>query len=162
MNYKRRKKLIAPALQLKMTAIFFGIACVGVITQTMLFNRGLLEISESLPAGSEILIAKLPGVLTRSLLTTVLLLAPMAFAVGILITFRIAGPLYRFKVYLGAIAKGENPGRCRIRERDELHDLCELINAAIDRLQVDGAKASSDDEPAADDESKLESLRKAS
>ena len=50
---------------------------------------------------------------------------------------RIAGPVYRFQQHLGAVARGEDVGPCRIRTGDELHSLCETINAALARVQLE-------------------------
>lgn len=56
--------------------------------------------------------------------------------VGILVTFRIAGPLYRFETHLNQIAAGEDPGECYIRKSDELHSMCAAINAAVATLSA--------------------------
>ena len=57
---------------------------------------------------------------------------PAVISVGILLTFRIAGPIYRFEEYLKAVARGENVGPCKIRKGDQLQPLCDAINAATD------------------------------
>ena len=62
----------------------------------------------------------------------------MRIAVGILVTFRVAGPVYRFEQHLGSLARGEDPGTCRIRKGDELQDLCASINAAVETLRGQG------------------------
>jgi hypothetical protein len=56
--------------------------------------------------------------------------------VGVLSTFRIAGPIYRFEQYLRQVVKGEAEGPCRIRDGDELWDLCDLINQATAPLRM--------------------------
>ena len=50
--------------------------------------------------------------------------------VGILATHRLVGPIYRFKVFLKQVADGERPADCKLRQGDELQDVCDLINAA--------------------------------
>ena len=62
-------------------------------------------------------------------------LLPMMLCVGILSTFRIAGPVYRFEQYLKEVARGEVSDPCRIRDGDELWDLCDLINEATAPLR---------------------------
>ena len=52
-----------------------------------------------------------------------------------LVTFRIAGPIYRFEQYLAGIAEGRQLGPCRIREGDELVELCARINEATAPLR---------------------------
>jgi nitrogen fixation/metabolism regulation signal transduction histidine kinase len=63
---------------------------------------------------------------------------PLTIAVGILVTFRIAGPVYRLKEFLKSIASGATPEDCRLRKGDELQDLCSLANDATAPLR--GAK----------------------
>ena len=80
-------------------------------------------------------------VIRSASMTSVLL--PLMLVVGVLVTHRVAGPIYRFEQHLGAIARGEDPGVCRIRKTDELHDLCRIINEAVDAMktQADGSEA---------------------
>ena len=63
------------------------------------------------------------------------MLLPLTIAVGILVTFRIAGPVYRFEKYLKQVIDGEEVGPCRIRDGDEFQELCELINQATAPLR---------------------------
>jgi signal peptidase II len=63
------------------------------------------------------------------------MLLPLTIAVGILVTFRIAGPVYRFEQYLKSVLRGELTGPCRIRKGDEFHELCELLNQVVSTLR---------------------------
>jgi signal transduction histidine kinase len=83
----------------------------------------------------------LPGILSEILIFTFGLVMPLIFAVGVLITHRIAGPVYRFEQYLGQVARGEEVGPCRIRSGDELQDLCDVINDATAALQASQGRA---------------------
>jgi signal transduction histidine kinase len=73
-------------------------------------------------------------------------LLPTMLVVGILVTHRIAGPVYRFEQYLGALARGENPGPCHIRRGDELQELCQQINAAFETLRARAGRADTSSE----------------
>ena len=134
-RHRRRKRLINPRLQLKFVAIFACIAAVAVLFQAMVVNRILVQISDDLPHDGDLLAAELSEVLFSGLGYTLLLLLPLVVSLGVLATFRIAGPLYRFEVYLGQLARGEEPGPCRIRRDDELHELCAAINRAVPVLK---------------------------
>jgi hypothetical protein len=63
------------------------------------------------------------------------MLVPLTLLVGITSTHKVVGPLYRFRVYLTQLAAGERPAPCRIRQNDELQDLCELLNRATQPLR---------------------------
>jgi nitrogen fixation/metabolism regulation signal transduction histidine kinase len=69
--------------------------------------------------------------LVEALLVSLLFLVPMTVGVGILATFRIAGPIYRFETYLDQVARGEEVGPCKLRKGDQLQGLCEKINEAL-------------------------------
>jgi len=68
--------------------------------------------------------------LLRDLAIAFLVFLPLTFFVGILSTFRVAGPLYRFEKFLESLQRGERPPDFRLRKGDELHDLAELLNQA--------------------------------
>ncbi len=51
---------------------------------------------------------------------------------GIRSTFPIAGPVYRFLADLGDVAEGGYQRPLKIREGDELQDLCAAMNAALE------------------------------
>jgi len=85
------------------------------------------------------LLAQIPPLVQRSMFWTFALQIPIYMAVGIVITFRIAGPLFSIERFLRRVAAGEDAGRCRVRENDELQDLCGLVNDAVDHLRAEGA-----------------------
>ena len=60
---------------------------------------------------------------------------PLTFLVGVLTTFRIAGPVYRFEQFLAAVRRGERPSDFHLRKGDELTDLAALINEATGPLR---------------------------
>jgi hypothetical protein len=82
-----------------------------------------------------LLLERIPSHTLWVLAVSFLVLMPLTFGVGVIVTFRVAGPLYRFDQHLKAIARGEDPGECRIRKDDELQDLCATLNAAIGVLR---------------------------
>ena len=123
--YKRRIVLINPAMQMRMIAPFVAICAVAVLLSLVTAN-----LRDGPAMTLAIVIAVAMGVLL-----------PLAVGTGILVTFRVAGPAHRFEEHLGAIARGEDPGVCRIRKTDELHGLCAAINAAVDRLREDARAA---------------------
>ena len=83
--------------------------------------------------------SRLTDVLAGSFLVTLAILVPLTMAVGIAATHRVVGPLYRFRVYLTELAGGQRPGPCKIREKDELQDLCVLLNRATEPLRQSDA-----------------------
>ena len=133
-GYPRRTKLINPRFQVKLIGSFVGLAGLALLMQFLLLGYRLTS-QASLLDGSGELAMQVPGLLLRVLVFSVLVLLPLIFAFGVLLTFRIAGPVYRFEEYLSSVARGEQVGPCRIRKGDELQSLCNAINAATESLR---------------------------
>ena len=129
-SQRRRIKLIKPRLQLKMVGVFVGLSALGFLLQSLHVGLRLSELSASMPEGGSYLMAVMPELPLEILLVSFGMLLPLTIAVGILVTFRIAGPVYRFEKFLKAVIRGEEVGPCHIRKGDEFQELCELINEA--------------------------------
>lgn len=127
---QRSTKLVKPRFQLKVIGIFFFLACLSAAFQFVLFEMSLSELAPHLGEADEALLVLLREFFRDNLVLAFACLAPLMLVVGVLVTHRIAGPLHRIEQHLEALARGENPGECRIRKHDELQELCERINEA--------------------------------
>jgi hypothetical protein len=147
---RRRIKLIKPRLQLRLVAVFVGVSAIGFLMQSLHVGMRLSELAASVPEGGPYLMAVMPELPLEILLFSFGMLLPLTVAVGILVTFRLAGPLYRFEQYLKGVISGEEVGPCRIRRGDELQELCDLINQATESVRLRNAnqraEKGSDDE----------------
>jgi signal peptidase II len=132
---KRRIKIIKPRLQLKLVGVFVGLAALSVLLQSVLLANRLTDLSVNVPVGGQYLVDAMPSIISEILIFTFGLVLPLIFAVGVLITHRIAGPIYRFEQYLKAVVDEQASGPCRIRSGDELQELCDMINAAVEHLE---------------------------
>jgi hypothetical protein len=133
--FKRSKKLIQPRLQLRLTFTFLGVALLALLLQFLLFGATISALAAELPQDGPVLLDRIPQYTLLVFGISICVLLPMTLCVGVLVTFRIAGPLYRFEQHLKAIARGEDPGVCRIRREDELQDFCKTLNAALDKMR---------------------------
>ncbi len=129
----RIKKLVKHDLQLKMVGVFLGLACICGFFQLLLVNRSLIGLLKDTRLDDPAILSRLPGILTSNFLITLAVLVPLMGYVGILMTQRIAGPVYRFEKYLDGLLAGEESRLCTIRKGDELQDLCDKINAVAGR-----------------------------
>jgi len=143
---KRRIKLIQPRLQLRLVAVFFGLTLLALALQLMVFLKALSDIAEQLPADSGVLMDAAPTLVWQSSALALLVVVPLVVFVGILVTFRVAGPVYRLEMHLKRLIAGEDPGVCRLRKGDELQNLCALMNSATEELRLRNAASQSSEE----------------
>ena len=144
-TYQRRRKLIKPRLQLKLTLTFVGLSALSLLLQFVLFQNVLTEAALLLPNDHDVLVGETNGLLLAVLAVSFLVLLPLTFLVGVLATFRIAGPVYRFEQFLAAVRRGERPADFHLRKGDELTDLAALINEATEPLRETAAAHPTDD-----------------
>lgn len=135
-KFKRRRKLIKPGLQLRMSAVFCGLVALVLLLQYALLTAELHHTSNRMPNDGAILLQATNRITLQLIITSVLVFLPVTLLVGILSTFRIAGPIYRFERFLIAVRDGEKPEDFRLRGEDELHDLAALLNEATQPLRM--------------------------
>lgn len=133
--YVRRKKLIKPWLQLRLTGVFVGLTALSLLLQFVLFTNVLNETAVGLPNDGPIVLQATNRITIKVLAVSFLLFLPLTLSIGVLCTFRIAGPIYRFEQFLGAVIRGERPQDFRLRKGDQLTELAALINEATRPLR---------------------------
>lgn len=69
------------------------------------------------------------------LLLRLLFLMPLVFLIGLVLSNRIAGPMYRIKKYLARISSGQYDEDLVLREKDELKDIAEAVNVLVGKLR---------------------------
>ncbi len=143
-TYKRRKKLIKPRLQLRMSGLFVGLVTLMLMLQFALITAALHHAANTLPSDSALLLGQTNALTLRIIGISAAVFLPLTLLVGVLSTFRIAGPLYRFEKFLTAVQNGENPGDFTLRGRDELKDLAALINTSTAPLRSSGTSEKGD------------------
>jgi len=147
--FQRKKKLIKPRLQLRLVAIFLCAAGLAVQVEAILIALTMTRLARGLPNDGSTVLEQMPEFVRTNLLLTFLLLAPLMFGVGIVATFKIAGPLHNFEQFLRAVRDGQQVEPCRIRKGDELQDMCTLLNEVTAPLRERTA-AKSGSKPAHD------------
>lgn len=143
-RYRRRKKLIKPALQMKVVCVFLAIVGLSSVVQAFALIGALEQLALNASGDQRMILDQVPDLVTRHLLITLVVLVPIVVVSGVLVTFRIAGPIHRFEVFLRSVIAGEQAGACTLRKHDELHELCELLNEATAPLRGSGGDAPQD------------------
>jgi len=75
-----------------------------------------------------------------ALLLRLLFLCPLVILVGLILSNRIAGPIYRIKKFLGRVSDGDYDIVLSLRKNDELKDLEESVNNLVNKLSLDDKK----------------------
>ncbi|MCP5021303.1 MAG: hypothetical protein GY930_05965 [bacterium] len=150
---RRTRKLIDKSLQFHLVSAFVLVGCLATLFQVILLNNSMLDLSKELGENGDILLARIPSLIIRSMLTTMGLLIPALTLVGVLVTHRIAGPAYRMRCYFQEIvASGKVTYTCKIRRRDELQSMCDTLNLAVQRVQKDYPESEASESRAATDQ----------
>lgn len=121
---KRRRKYIRPDIQVKMILCTF---LVGLFL--LIFNLQIPLISMMMAKGETIIGF---NAIFKMLLTafgiSVCMAIPLSIWVGIVIAFHFCGPIHRITQYFKACMNGRWDGACKLRPKDELHDVADTIN----------------------------------
>ena len=144
--YKRNLKstLIEPFKQIKFGLYIFGISIAFVSVCAYLFVNAFHEQYEHVMGLFNVVDPNLRWDLvlndvfkTNAIRVGILLTGYIAVLFGIIfrLTHRYYGPLISINRFVEQIGAGDYTKRVKIRERDELHDLVEQLNAMADTLE---------------------------
>jgi len=70
----------------------------------------------------------------QTVLFEVIIVSIVTIALTMLVSFRIAGPLYRFKMMLQGLGQGDLSTQMHLRSDDQLKDLAQVYNEAVGKL----------------------------
>lgn len=147
-TWKRRKKLILPGLQLRLTGTFALIALLALAMQTLLITRFLMVRGASDPEAYGAIVPDVLASIWTAFAVAGFVLVPVIMVTGVRLTHRIAGPVFRFERYLADVRDGKATEPCKIRKSDSLHQLCRAINEACAPLLDQARGAEEESSPA--------------
>ncbi|MBK8177550.1 MAG: hypothetical protein IPK67_01305 [Planctomycetes bacterium] len=143
----RTTKLNLPGLQLKLIGAFVALFVFGQVFQYVLLTSALATLATQMPEDGLRLLDELGPLVISNVLWTMCAILPLTLAIGLLVTHRLAGPIWRLSRYLEEVIGGKRPPDCKLRRGDELHDLCALINAATAPVRRAPANPTADSTP---------------
>lgn len=134
---RRRRKLVRLDLQLKIVFITLFVASLVLLINFQLTLAGLWSLSNQFLQNKSVdmLLEGIRSSAIQKFFISVCLAVPLAASVGILYSFKFCGPIYRFKMYLTDLRKGRWDTRCMLRRNDDLQDVCEAINGAVEAFR---------------------------
>lgn len=145
----RRKKLVQPGIQLPLLVSFVGLGVLALLLQFLIIGARLFKVAGATEGTGGALADEVPAILVQALAFSVVVLVPVLFLVGLVLTHRIVGPLGRLERYLNAVARGETSEPCSLRAGDKLDSLCRAINLATESIRAENKSGAESDSAAA-------------
>ncbi|MBI5498454.1 MAG: hypothetical protein HY904_25860 [Deltaproteobacteria bacterium] len=143
-QYRRSILLIDPQFQLKYTGLvvamgaIISIICAYFIYRAYNENTQLLELSEAV--GQEISRRESTTIVTVVVAFVVLEIVALGFW-GVLVTHRIAGPIYIISRYLRELKDGGYPSMRPLRDGDEMKGFFDLFAATLEGMKQQDREA---------------------
>jgi methyl-accepting chemotaxis protein len=144
-TYRRTQYLVAKKFQLKYAGTILllvsmtAVMCSYVIYYTMMLTMGD-KLANVYPQGRLISIVNMVNL---RILFSMLLISPIVVMIGIYLSHKIAGPIYRIERFLASMAEGDLSKPLTLRRNDELMSLASGINIVLNSMKasVDKEKA---------------------
>ncbi len=137
-KFKRTKYLVSTKFQLRYVGIILllmlvtALICSYIIYYTVMVLMGE-KLSNVYPQGRLIAII---NDLNLKILFSLLLITPIVTAIGIYLSHKIAGPIYRIDKFLDDMVLGNLVSRIVLRKGDELMSVADKINILNDSLRA--------------------------
>lgn len=137
MDRRKTKRFVRADVQLRVVCIAIAVAAVVLLVNFQLCLTTINEVVSRLHEGTKLALVaeELRHAAIMSAFISIGLAIPMAAAVGVLYSFKFAGPLCRFKRFFSELKTGRWDVSCKLRQGDDLQDLCEELNAALGSFQ---------------------------
>ncbi len=137
-SHRRRTFYIKKAFQTKFILKFCAVLLLGGIITTVLTLYSTRDTVTSNFVNSRLSIdmtshAIMPSVIYTNIVTTGITLL-IAILVTLLVSHKIAGPMFRFEKDLERVAKGDLKSKFHIRNGDQLADVVSSLNLMVDNL----------------------------
>ena len=134
---KRGRLLVAKKFQVKYIGFILGFMFfVVIVTGYIVYATTWIMFGEKLAAVyPQGLLLDIVKKVNMVLLIRMLLLTPLVILIGLIISNRMAGPIYHIKEYLKKIDAGDYDKELNLRKKDELQDLAAEINHFVANLK---------------------------
>ncbi|MFH1798933.1 MAG: methyl-accepting chemotaxis protein [Candidatus Omnitrophota bacterium] len=142
-SYKRRGRLLINGkFQIRYISLILGFMFITVVvtgytvyaTTWIIFGEKLAAVY---PQG---LLLEIVKKVNAVLLLRMLFLTPLVAVIGLVLSHRIAGPIYSMKKFLKNVSDGDYSIRLRLRKKDEMKDVAEALNHLVEKLESERVK----------------------
>lgn len=129
--HQRRIRLVNARLQLKICAVFLAASLTCLLVLFSLVQLALSDATLLIRSSTVEMVSHLQQSLWDYLFISLLLMVPLTLTMGVVVTFKVCGPIYRLERYMESLAHGEDPGPLSFRSTDDLQEIPPLVNAAL-------------------------------
>ena len=137
-NYKRKIFIVNKKYQYRylfiiISTMLISVASVYFTTFYVIWNKVIDEFFY-VPEAAK----KLAGIFVQTsqlLVIPIVLLAAIFTAVGIILSHKVAGPIFRVERVAQELSKGNLDIKVKFRKGDELHELADSLNSMIDGIK---------------------------
>lgn len=138
-QYKRRIYFIEKKFQTRFILKFCGLVAIGgILTIGILYLLAMRSTTVSV-VNSRVVVRTTADFILPILIQTVvivmILVGLATITVTLFVSHKIAGPLYRFKKVMQALAEGDFASDFRIRHLDQLQDIADAFNNMIAKVR---------------------------
>ena len=136
-RFRRKQYIVLAKFQLKYAGLILllmfltAATCAYVVYYTTMILMGE-KLANVYPQGQLVTIVKMVNL---RLLAGIVLVSPLVLILGIYLSHKIAGPMYRMEKYLNGMAAGDFTSRIVLRKGDEFAGLAESMNKANDAIK---------------------------
>jgi len=134
---RRSRYLIDRDIQLKYASVLLLFMLgAALLSATIIYYNTWMLVGEKLanvyPQGRLAEIVKSTNI---KLALSLLIIAPLVLFATIILSHRVAGPIYNMKKTLEEVSQGNFSQRVHLRKTDELQDMAKSINKVLDKLE---------------------------
>jgi hypothetical protein len=128
---RRRRKLILPALQLKLAVQTLFVTLPILVLNFLLCYTDVLTYQRSVVPPSDAVLIRMPSIIFHDFLISLAISIPFSLGVGVLMSFPLCGPIFRLNRFLRGLGTGRWDQTCGLRQGDYLHDFKDTVNNAV-------------------------------
>lgn len=137
-KYRRKQYLVAARFQLKYAGLILLLMFVtAALSSYVVYYTSMLLMGEKLanvyPQGQLVNIVK---TVNFRLLMSLVFVSPLVIILGIYLSHRIAGPIFRMERFLSEMAEGNYNSRITLRKGDELAALADGMNKVCESIKL--------------------------
>ena len=133
--YRRRTWLVNRPLQFRFVKAMLLVLCVMAVASMVAVHIAIGVTRVSFQLSNEPAILSLLDSVGWLIFLELLGLTPFVICLGVLLTHKVAGPLMKIQASLAQMVKGDFDVHLKLRKRDELLELAEIVNRLADSLR---------------------------